>query len=80
MKPLLRIGGASEDEIESFAFADKTDEEIEIILEKGLKGLLSKNGNGQKVVPMDEIEKYIEEGWEYVNELPGDKAIVRIPL
>ena len=51
-----------------------------------IKGRLLKennnNGNGsralrQKVVPLDEVEKYIESGWEYVSQLPNGKAIVK---
>jgi predicted phosphodiesterase len=49
--------------------------------------LLMVNGNGdknddkkvkQKVVSLDEVEAYIESGWEYVAQLPNGKAIVRL--
>ncbi len=38
------------------------------------------NGNGnstQKVIDVEEAQKYIESGWEYVNTLPGNKMIVK---
>ena len=37
------------------------------------------NGNKQKVVSLDEVEHFIEKGWEYVNILPGNKAIIKLP-
>ncbi len=37
------------------------------------------NGNKQKVVSLDEVESFIEKGWEYVNILPGNKAIIKLP-
>jgi hypothetical protein len=37
------------------------------------------NGNRQKIIPIEEIEKYITEGWEYVTLLPNGKAIIKVP-
>lgn len=36
-------------------------------------------GNRQQIILLTEIEKYINEGWEYVTTLPDGKAIIRIP-
>jgi len=41
---------------------------------------LGLNGNHQKVVPMAEVEQWVEQrGWDFVTSLPGDKAIIRLP-
>ena len=37
------------------------------------------NGNRQKVVPVGEVKRYIEEGWEYLSTLPSGEAVVRLP-
>lgn len=79
VKRMFLLSGMSEDEFESLDLESKSDEEIMDDLKKRFKGIFTKNGNNQKVVPMREIEGYIEEGWEYVNTLPGDKGIIRIP-
>ncbi|BAB59819.1 TVG0678044 [Thermoplasma volcanium GSS1] len=46
---------------------------------KDRKADLLNNGNSQKVIPFKDVEKYIEQGWEYVRDFPGNKAIVRLP-
>ena len=44
------------------------------------KSLLhSNNGSRQKVIPMVAIEAYINEGFDFITAIPGDKAIVRLP-
>jgi len=40
---------------------------------------LGLNGNSQKVVPMGEVKKFIEEGWEYLSALPSGEAVIRLP-
>ena len=42
---------------------------------------LSKTSNRprQKVIPVNLIEAYISEGFEFINSIPGNKAIVRLP-
>ncbi len=36
-------------------------------------------GNRQQIILLSDIEKYINEGWEYVTTLPEGKAIIKIP-
>jgi len=37
------------------------------------------NGHPQKIIPVKELRKYIEEGWEYIRDLGDKEAIVRLP-
>ena len=39
---------------------------------------LGLNGNRQRVVKTSEVKKFIEEGWEYLSDLPSGEAIVRL--
>ena len=46
---------------------------------KTKKADILNNGNSQKVIPFKDVETYIEQGWEYVRDFPGSKAIVKLP-
>jgi len=37
------------------------------------------NGRLEKVIPVKELRKYIEEDWTYVRDLGDKEAIVRLP-
>lgn len=38
--------------------------------------MLGLNGGTQKVVPIAELEQWIEQGWDYKRDLPGEKAVI----
>lgn len=41
---------------------------------------LGPNGNGkQKVVDAGEVKRMVEEGWEYVAQLPDGNVVMRMP-
>jgi hypothetical protein len=68
-----------EDEMDKLNINDMTDEEIQDILKRRLPRAIMNNGNRQKVVPTEEVETFITQGWEFVNVLPNAKAIIRLP-
>jgi hypothetical protein len=38
------------------------------------------NGNSHKTIPENELESYLNKGWELVQIYPrGDKAVIRLP-
>lgn len=41
--------------------------------------LNSRNGPKQKVIPMEAIEAYVNEGFDFITAIPGNRAIVRLP-
>lgn len=43
------------------------------------KDMSMNNGHKQRVIALGEVENFITEGWEFVNVLPGDKAIIKTP-
>lgn len=57
---------------------DNFQEELKRIASERKAEILN-NGNKQKIIPIEEIEKYINEGWEYITQLPNGKAIIKIP-
>ncbi len=72
----LKIMGFSDSEIKEMA--ELSDDELQKrISEK--RGMAFNNGHKQKVIPLTDVERFLSDGWEYVNSLPGDKAIIKIP-
>jgi integrase len=77
----LRMSGFSEEEADKLMAKNPSDEELKrAIREKLLGKNLLPNGNGkfrQKVVSLEELNKHLEEGWEFVTQLPENKVIIR---
>ena len=72
----LKIMGFADSEIKDMV--DLSDDELQKrIMEK--RGMELNNGHKQKVIPLSDVERFLSDGWEYVNSLPGDKAIIKIP-
>jgi hypothetical protein len=80
-RQLLELAGLPLEEIDKLGDLGKfTSAEIGDLLSDKTKKSLGLNGaTTQKVVPLNEVEKYIVEGWEYVRDLPPNKAIIRLP-
>lgn len=77
-KQLLLASRYTEEEIEKLNVGDLTDEELSKKIRERLLGV--SNGNPkQKVVPSSEVEKYLKNGYEFVDRLSEDKAIVQVP-
>ena len=57
-----------------------TNEELHNLVRQRLIGLMSKNGNSQRIIPISELEEHIGEGWEYIAALPNEKAIIKMPF
>jgi hypothetical protein len=51
---------------------------LELIDRKNMQRIGLNNGNHQKVIMLMDLERYIDEGWEYVTTFNTDKAIVRL--
>jgi len=81
-RQLLIVTGYSEEEVNTVDLEKLSDDDIRDRVREKLLKENNNNGNGsrslrQKVVPLDEVEKYIESGWEYVSQLPNGRAIVK---
>ncbi len=76
----LVMAGYMEEEIKQFGDLSKLSvEQMQELIKKKSMEHLGLNGNSQKVVSMNEVKNWIEQGWEYVTSLPNDEAIVRLP-
>lgn len=65
-------------EIDDLKLLDLQNEELQRKVKEKM-GMNLNNGHRQKVVQIKEVESMIEKGWEYVNAIPGNKAIVKLP-
>lgn len=78
-KHLLLVVGFSPVEVEKINLSTIKEEEFQGMIRQKLLTLMENNGARQKIVPIEEIEKYIEKGWEFVAALPNGKAVIRLP-
>ncbi|MEM3458980.1 MAG: site-specific integrase [Candidatus Bathyarchaeia archaeon] len=76
-KQLLLVAGFTQSEIDKMDISAISDEELQTIIRKRLLGEKT-NDCIQKVVSTDEVENYLEQGWEYVAALPNGKVIVKL--
>jgi len=77
-RQLLVVAGFSQDEIDRIDVTGLTDEEFQDLVRKRLLGRRDEDCGTQKVVSLDELEEYLENGWEYVATLPNKKVIVKL--
>ncbi len=76
---LLLVAGFRQEEVEKMNVAEMTNEQLQDAVRQRLLGAMVNNGNKQKVVPIVEVRNLIPQGWEYMDQLLGGEAIVRLP-
>jgi hypothetical protein len=77
-KQLLLVAGFKHNEIDNMDLSAMSDEELQLIIRKRLLGEKA-NDCKQKAVSISELEKFLEQGWEYVATLPNNKVIIKMP-
>ena len=83
-RQMLLVAGLSETEIGKMDLDAMADAELQRMGRDKLVGARTPNGDGhanggkQKVVPLTAVEAYLEQGWEWVTQLPDDRAVVRL--
>lgn len=80
----LEMAGYSEEEINDLEtrlgdLSTLTTEGLKELIDVRSRQSLGLNGNHQKIVPMGEVENWVEQGWDFVTPLPNSKAIIRLP-
>lgn len=76
-KQLLLVAGFKQGEVEKIDLSSMNDEELQQIVRKKLLGPETNDCRKQKAVPVAEVNKYLEQGWEYVANLPNKKVLIR---
>lgn len=78
-KQMLMLAGFTTDQLEGMDLGQKTDEEIQTIFKDKITAVMVNNGNSQRVIPEAKLEKFLADGWVYVDKLSGGKVIVKLP-
>jgi hypothetical protein len=58
---------------------EMAEDDFQRLLGERLTRKVANNGRKQKVVPIDQVEQAIEEGWEFVSNLGNGKAVMKLP-
>ena len=77
---LFSTVGYRQDEIDKMNLADIGTDDFQKLLRDKVAGTMASNGSKQKLVPMNEIEKLLGEGYEFQAVLPNGKAIMKLPF
>lgn len=78
-KQLLLVAGFNPDEVEKTDLSSVSDEELQTIIRKKLLGEKADDSKVQKAVTINDVESYLEQGWEFVANLPNGKVIIKLP-
>jgi hypothetical protein len=76
----LTMSGMPKEEIRKLGdLSKKSGDELRQEVEAWRKKKQGLNGNSQKIVLMSNVEKWVNEGWEFRVKLPGGKAVIGLP-
>ena len=76
-KQLLLVAGFAQDEVDKMDLASLGDEELQEIVRKRLLRTDTDDCAKEKAVSVDDVNRYLAQGWEYVASLPNKTVIVR---
>ncbi|MCS7114175.1 MAG: site-specific integrase [Candidatus Bathyarchaeota archaeon] len=74
---LLLVTGFSPEEINNLDLKGLSDEEFQEIIRKRLLGRIKAENCLQRVVNLEEVDKYLQMGWSYVDCLPDGRVVIR---
>ena len=77
---LLSAVGYKQEEIDKIDLNNISNEDFQQLLRDKVAGAMVGNGSKQRVVPINEIEKLLKEGYEFQAVLPNGKAIMKLPF
>ncbi|MGC8832071.1 MAG: tyrosine-type recombinase/integrase [Thermoproteota archaeon] len=77
-RQILLVAGFKQEEVSKMSLLSISDEDFQSMVKEKLLGNMVNNGSTQKVVEVNQLEKYLNQGWEFVAALPNNKAIIRI--
>ena len=77
-KQLLLVAGFSQEELENVD-SSMDDDAFQEMVRKRLLGALANNGASQRIICVEEVERFLSKGWDYVATLPNDRIVVKLP-
>ncbi len=79
-KQLLIAVGYKEEEIAKIDLESISNEDFQKLLRDKVAGAMSSNGSKQRVIPVNDIEKFLNAGYVFQAVLPNGKAIMKMPF
>ena len=79
-RQLLLVAGFTQQEINNIDLKSLSDDEFQDMVRMRLMRNSSEDCGTQKVISLNELEEYLDNGWEYVTILPNGKVIVKQAL
>ena len=76
---LLQLVGYRQEELDKIDLDSLTDDEFQKMLRARIPSVMPGNGHRQKVVSADEINQFIEQGYEFQAALPNGSVVMKIP-
>jgi hypothetical protein len=76
---LLLAAGAKDDEVNKLDLDKMSNEDFQDLLRRRLLGVMTNNGNRQKIIPASDLKSHVSQGWEYVAQLSDSEVVVRLP-
>jgi hypothetical protein len=68
-----------QDEIERLNLPEMGDDAVQDLMRQKLFAVMMNNGQRQKIVPSEEVEKLVAAGWEWMGNLSDGRAVLRLP-
>ncbi len=75
---LLLAVGYKQEEIDKMDLSNMSNEDFQKLLKNKITGAQGNNGNKQKVVKIEELQDYLNKGYEFVATLPNGTAIIKL--
>jgi len=76
-KQLLLVAGFTQDEVDRMDLPSLSDEELQEIVRKRLLRMDTDDCAKEKAVSVNDVNRYLAQGWEYVASLPNKTVIIR---
>lgn len=77
---LLLAVGYKQEVIDELDITGMTEEDFQKMLKDKVVGNMAGNGHRQRVVQVDDVDKFIEQGYEFQAALPNGRAVVKLPF
>ncbi len=77
-KQLLLVAGFSPEEVEVMD-PSLNDEAFQEMVRKRLLGAMANNGANQRIIGVEDVDRFLSRGWDFVATLPDDRIVVRLP-
>jgi hypothetical protein len=77
---MLLTVGYKQDEIEKLNLPEIGDDAVQDLMKQKLFAVMMNNGQRQKIVASDEVEKLVSAGWEWMGNLSDGRAVLRLPV